>query len=275
MLQTLTADEKLRYSRQLGPAVLSEESQRRLKGSAALVTRVGGVGGPAALALVMAGIGRLIIAHAGELESPDLNRQLLGSEQGIAQARVSQFAASLRRMNSAVQVDAIDHEPDDDESLNLAGQVNIVLSCAADFAQRLRLNRAACHSQIPFLDAAQWGMAGSLLVSNPQTTACLTCLYPDLPPFETDFPVVGAIAGLMGNFAALEAIKILTGTGKPMWGQLQIVDGYEGTTRTLQLKKRDDCPVCRGPYTHLGGPNRDDYSDIERTPLQSATCPPR
>jgi molybdopterin/thiamine biosynthesis adenylyltransferase len=55
MLPELTDDERDRYERQMGPGVLSEEGQRRLKGAAALVTRVGGLGGPAALSLVAAG----------------------------------------------------------------------------------------------------------------------------------------------------------------------------------------------------------------------------
>ena len=68
MLPSLSVDERLRYDRQIGYGVLSEEGQRRLKAATALVTRVGGLGGPAALALAMAGVGKIIIAHGGDLE---------------------------------------------------------------------------------------------------------------------------------------------------------------------------------------------------------------
>jgi molybdopterin/thiamine biosynthesis adenylyltransferase len=87
MLPLLTPDERQRYARQISPAVLGEEGQRRLKAATALVTRAGGLGGPAALALVLAGVGRVILAHGGDLESPDLNRQVLGSEAGLGQPR--------------------------------------------------------------------------------------------------------------------------------------------------------------------------------------------
>ena len=97
MLPPLTVDERLRYDRQIGYGVLSDEGQQRLKAATALVTRVGGLGGPAALALAMAGVGRIIIAHGGDLETPDLNRQLLGSEAGVGKPRAEQFAAHLRR----------------------------------------------------------------------------------------------------------------------------------------------------------------------------------
>jgi molybdopterin/thiamine biosynthesis adenylyltransferase len=240
----LMREERLRYARQIGPGVLTEQGQRRLKSATALVTRVGGVGGPAALALVMAGVGRLIIAHPGELESPDLNRQLLGSEMGLGRTRVGQFAARLRTVSTLTAIEAIDHEPGEAEAEDLAHQADIVLSCAADFEQRLRLNRAAHSAGVPFVDAAQWGMTGSLLVSNSRTTACLACAYPETPPFEPNFPVIGAIAGTMGNLAALEAIKILSGVGQPTWGRLLVVDAFRGESRKIRLRRRKGCPVC-------------------------------
>jgi molybdopterin/thiamine biosynthesis adenylyltransferase len=245
-LLPLTTDERLRYERQIGPGVLTEEGQRRLKSSTALVTRVGGLGGPAALALVLAGVGKVIIAHGGELESPDLNRQLLGSEAGLGKPRAEQFAATLRSMNRFVTVEAMDHEPEECQAAELAQKVDIILSCPADFEHRLRLNRAAHQAGIPFLDAAQWGMAGSLLVSDGRSTPCLACAYPEIPPFETRFPVVGAISATMGNLAALEAIKILSGTGQPLWGKMLLVDGFHGEMRQIKLRHRTDCPACGG-----------------------------
>jgi len=226
--------------------VLTEEGQRRLKAATALVTRVGGLGGPAALALVMAGVGKVVIAHGGALESPDLNRQLLGSEAGVGQPRAEQFAASLRSMNRFVTVEVIDHEPDQTEATALAQRVDIILSCPADFEHRLRLNRAAHQAGIPFLDAAQWGMAGSLLVSDGQTTPCLACVYPEMPPFEARFPVVGAISATMGNLAALEAIKVLSGIGEPLWGRMLLADGFRGEMRIIKLQHRVGCAACGG-----------------------------
>ncbi|HUY91865.1 MAG TPA: ThiF family adenylyltransferase [Pirellulales bacterium] len=170
MLPPLTPDERLRYDRQIGPGVLTDAGQRRLKAATALVARAGGVGGPAALSLVLAGVGRVIIAHPGELESPDLNRQILGSERGLGFPRASQFAAHLRTMSSFVTIEEIDHELNDDEADELAGRADVVLSCAADFGRRLILNRAAHSARIPFIDAAQWGMTGSLVVSDGRTT---------------------------------------------------------------------------------------------------------
>lgn len=243
-LPELTPAERERYARQIGPGVLTEAGQRRLKQSSALVTRVGGMGGPAALALAIAGVGRVIIAHGGRMISPDLHRQILGSEAVVGEPRAPHFAEYLRSMNRFVQVEAIDHEPDDAEAARLARDVDIVLACPPTFTERLRLNEAAVRAGKPFLDAAQWGMMGSLICVDPGQSACLRCVYPIEPEFEEFFPVVGAISAATGNLAALEAIKILSGTGEPAFGRMLLLDGFRGQAQHVALRREPRCPVC-------------------------------
>ena len=242
----LSPEESERYDRQTGPGVLSIDGQLRLKQATVLVTRVGGMGGPCAQMLAMAGVGRVIIAHGGEMISPDLNRQVLGSEAVLGKPRAPHFGDYLRTMNRFIEVEAIDHEPDDDEALALAKRCGLIVACPPTFAERLRLNRAACQAGIPLIDAAQWGMTGTLTVLNPQTAPCLECVYPTEPPFEELFPVVGAISAATGSLAALEAIKILSGCGKPLWGKMLTYDGYQGRTTTVKLTANPQCPCCGG-----------------------------
>lgn len=243
-MEQLTDEERERYARQIGDGVLSEEGQRRLKSSTAFITRVGGMGGPASLMLTMAGVGRVVIAHGGAMISPDLNRQVLGSEQVLGKPRAPHFAAYLRGMNRFVQVEAIAHEPLDEEALEIAKRSDVIVSCPPTFTERLRLNRAAVRTGTPLVDAAQWGMTGTLIVVQPGRTACLECVYPEPPPFEEFFPVVGAISSATGSLAALEAIKILSGTGKPLWGKMFTYDGYQGRMSQVDLVRRRDCPCC-------------------------------
>jgi molybdopterin-synthase adenylyltransferase len=240
----LSAEEQERYARQLGPGVLSVAEQERLKQSTALITRVGGMGGPAALMLTMAGVGHVIIAHGGRLTSADLNRQVLGAESGLDRLRAPHFAQRLKSANRFVDVEVFDREPDDDEAHALARRADVILSCAPTFQERLRLNAAAVARGIPLVDAAQWGMTGTLMVLKPGHTACLRCVYPQTPEFDDMFPVVGAISSAIGSLAALEAIKILSGCGRPMWGQLLSYDGFHGQVRHVELRRDPQCSCC-------------------------------
>ena len=252
---TLSPHELARYARQIGPGVLTIEGQARLKAARVLVTRAGGVGGPAAQALVMAGVGRVVLAHGGALHTADLNRQVLGAEDLVGQGRAVPFARRLQKLNRFVTVEAIDHEPDQQEALRLAREVDLILSCAPTFAERLCLNRAAVAAGVPLIDAAQWGLTATLMVLVPGHTACLRCVYPEDPPFEESFPVLGAISAAVGSLAALEAIKLLSGCGEVLAGRLWLIDAYQGRNTQVQLQARADCPECgAAPPARATGP---------------------
>ena len=87
-------------------------------------------------------------------------------------------------------------------------------------------------------------MTGTLVVVKPGVTACLQCVYPDAPPFEENFPVVGAISSATGSLAALEAIKILSGNGQPLWGKMMVYDGRQGRFSIMNLSRNPECPCC-------------------------------
>ncbi len=243
----LSDEEWARYERQIGPGMLTRRGQQRLKNATVLITRVGGSGGPAAQALVMAGVGRVIVAHGGTLLSPDLNRQVLGCETLIGQPRMPEFARQLQALNAKVTVEAIDHEPSAAEALELAARADLIVSCPPTFEERMLLNRAAVESGVPLIDAAQWGMTGTLIAIAPGRSACLRCIYPQDPQFEEFFPVLGAISAAMGSLAALEAIKILSETGRPLWGRMWMIDGFGGRLSDVELARDLQCRCCGLP----------------------------
>jgi molybdopterin/thiamine biosynthesis adenylyltransferase len=43
---------------------------------------------------------------------------------------------------------------------------------------------------------------------------------------------------------AVEAIKVITGAGAPLRGQMVIYDALYGENRVIGVSKRDDCPIC-------------------------------
>jgi molybdopterin/thiamine biosynthesis adenylyltransferase len=82
----LTGEERAIYEWQTWVDGLGESGQEQLKGSTALVTRVGGLGGPLAQSLAAAGIGKLILAHAGNTRPSDLNRQILQTHDQLGKS---------------------------------------------------------------------------------------------------------------------------------------------------------------------------------------------
>src|SRR5690348_9566039 len=106
-IKPLTDRERAVYEWQLWVPDFGEEGQARLQGASILISRCGGVGGAAAYELAAAGVGRLVLAHAGDVKPSDLNRQLLATHDGIGKSRVQSAARRLRELNPSVEVDAV------------------------------------------------------------------------------------------------------------------------------------------------------------------------
>jgi molybdopterin/thiamine biosynthesis adenylyltransferase len=243
--QMLTDPERAVYEWQLWVHDFGERGQERLKGSAVLVSRVGGVGGAAAMQMAMAGIGRLVLAHAGELRPDDLNRQGLMSHAGLGRPRAEQAAQRLRELNPFLEVEAVAANVAEDNAADLVGRADLVVSCAPRFGERLLMNREAVRQGKPLVDCAMYDLECQLTTIVPGRTPCLACLVPAEPPaWKREFPVFGAVAGTVGSLGALEAIKVLAGFGEPLLGRMLLGDLRAMTFRQVAIRRRPGCPVC-------------------------------
>lgn len=241
----LTPDDRARYEWQLGADGFGEAAQSRLKGATVLVTRIGGVGGVVAHQLAAAGVGKLILAHAGNLRVDDLNRQLLMSQEGIGQSRVEQAARRLREFNPFIEIESVPENANENNVEDLVRRADAVACCAPVFAERLLLNRAAVAQGKPLVDCAMYELEIQLLTVVPGQTPCLACVYPQEPlAWQRRFPVFGAVAGTVGCLGAMEIIKLLTGLAEPASGRMLIGDLRTMEFRNMQLRRDPQCRVC-------------------------------
>jgi molybdopterin/thiamine biosynthesis adenylyltransferase len=247
MRKPLTPEERAVYEWQLWVPGFGEAGQETLKGASVLVSRVGGVGGTAAYALAAAGVGRLVIAHAGDVRPNDLNRQLLMTADGVGKPRVESASRRLRELNPRLEVVAVPENVSEANAERLVGQVDCVVDAAPLFRERFLLNREAVRLGKPLVDAAMYDFEVQLTTVLPGKTPCLACLYPEEPPgWKRQFPVFGAVAAVAGSLAAAEALKVLTGLGEPLAGRLLTGDLRAMDFRTVRLSRRPGCSVCGG-----------------------------
>jgi len=245
VLPTLTADEQLRYQWQLWVRDFGEEGQRKLKAATVLVSRIGGVGGSVALQLAAAGIGRLLIAHAGNLRLDDLNRQTLMTTDWIGKPRVESARRQLQALNPLVEIEIVNENVNDANAAALVSRCDLVVGAAPLFTERLLLNREAIRQRKPLVDCAMYDLEGRLMTVLPGQTPCLACLCPEPPPnWKREFPVLSAVSATVGSLAAMEAIKQLAGLGAPLAGQLLTFDLRDMTFQKIAISRRTDCAVC-------------------------------
>jgi molybdopterin-synthase adenylyltransferase len=244
---TLSDEERGIYEWQSWVPGMGMAGQQRLKGATVLVSRVGGVGGLVAYELAAAGVGRLVLAHAGVVKRSDLNRQLLMTHAAIGTERIESAPMRLQELNPHVEVVSVPENVNPANAERLVGMADVVACCAPLFEERFALNEQCVRQNKPMVDAAMYELTGQLTTILPGKTACLACRVPERPPDWTrEFPVFGAVAGAVGCLAAMEVIKLVTGLGEPLAGRLLTFDLRDVRFRTYRVARRADCAVC-GP----------------------------
>jgi molybdopterin/thiamine biosynthesis adenylyltransferase len=243
--QTLSEGERSRYEWQLWVPGFGAAGQERLKSASVLISRVGGVGGVVAYELAAAGVGRLVLAHAGDVRPNDLNRQLLMTTDWVGRPRVECAARRLRELNPLVEIETVAENVGADNVEHLVGQVDLIVDCAPLFSERLLLNREAVRQNKALVDCAMYDLEAQVTTIVPGKTPCLACLYPTEPPgWRREFPVFGAVAGVVGSLGAMETIKVLANLGEPLLGRMLLCDLRDMTFRQTRLQRRADCAVC-------------------------------
>jgi molybdopterin/thiamine biosynthesis adenylyltransferase len=223
------------------------EHQKKLKASTALIAGIGGLGGTAAVYLAVAGIGKMVFAHYGNLTISNMNRQILMRHDWIGKSRVVQGKKTIEEINPDVEVEIYDERTSEDNIDKLLSGVQIALSARPNFHERRILNNACVRQGIPMIEAAMNGMEGYLFNVIPGVTPCLNCLYPENNPEweELGFPVLGAVSGMLGCLMSIEAIKFLTGYKEPMLNKLLYFDTGKMEFKEFKTYKRDDCNICK------------------------------
>ncbi len=241
----LTDRERAIYEWQMWLPSLGEKGQEKLKGATALVSRCGGLGGPLAQSLAAAGIGRLIVAHGGNVRPSDLNRQVLMTDDWVGKPRIESIVRRLREFNPRMAVEGIPENITESNAGRLVGMADIVFDCAPLFEERFLMNREAVHQGKPMIEAGMYGMEGQVTTILPGRTPCLACLYPEKPPqWKRQFPVIGAVSAMIGQIAAMEGIKLVAGLGLPLAGVLLYCDTAAMSFQRVPIQRRPDCPVC-------------------------------
>ncbi|HMB68975.1 MAG TPA: HesA/MoeB/ThiF family protein [bacterium] len=234
-----------RHRRQKLLEWLDEEGQDRLARSTVLIARTGGLGGPLAQSLAVAGVGRIVLFHEGELLDEDLHRMILMDPRGVGLPRAPQAVETLRRLGRPeLRVEGFAHRISPDEAADWMREADLAVGAAPTYEERLTLNDAALAAGKPFVDAAMYADETHVLCVKPGETACLRCLVPDPPPWRPDFPVLAAVSALVGNLAASLCIRILAARGHVPWGELVHLDVDRLELTKVRLPRRAECSAC-------------------------------
>ena len=249
MPQTLSTEQRERYSRHLLIPEVGEEGQRKLLDAKVLLLGAGGLGSPTALYLAAAGVGTLGIVDNDDVDLSNLQRQVIHTTGRIGVSKVDSAEESIHAINPDVEVVKYKTRLDASNIVEIISGYDVVVDGADNFPTRYLLNDATVRLRIPVVSASILGFEGQLSVFTPYEGPCYRCLYPAPPPAELAPScgangVLGVLPGTMGLLQATEVIKLIIGTGEPLVGRLLLYDALATTFTELKVRRDEDCPIC-------------------------------
>ena len=254
----LTPDEMQRYSRHLVLSEVGPEGQQRLKRSSVLVVGLGGLGVPAAVGLVSAGVGRVGIVDSDLVELSNLQRQFIFSNADLGRMKVDSAKEELSQINPNVRVEAHPVRLDSSNAMEVIGDYDVVVDATDNLPSRYLINDACVLQGKPDVFASVLGFDGQASVFSTSEGPCYRCLYPEPPAPDSvksceEAGVLNLIPGIIGSIQANQAVGILLGKGTPLIGRLLIFNGLDNSFDEIKFRKNSSCAVC-GPnptITHL------------------------
>jgi molybdopterin/thiamine biosynthesis adenylyltransferase/rhodanese-related sulfurtransferase len=239
----LTHDELIRYSRHLALPDIGLAGQERLKAARVLIVGAGGLGSPAALYLVAAGVGTI---------GSNLQRQILHGTAAVGTSKLASARARLADLNPEVSVETFETRLSSRDALEVLHGWDLLIDGSDNFPTRYLVNDAAVLLGVPVVYGAVLRFEGQVSVFDARRGPCYRCLYNEPPPPElvpscAEGGVLGVLPGIIGSLQALEAIKLVSGAGTPLVGRLLLFDGLKAQFREIALTKDPACVVC-GPH---------------------------
>ena len=240
----LDAEERRRYARHLLLPQLDEGAYEKIKAASVLVVGAGGLGSAALLYLAAAGVGRLGIVDDDAVELSNLQRQVLHTTADIGRGKTESAAEKLVALNPHVEVVQHAVRFTAANATELVDAYDVVVTGVDNFPTRYLINAACVLHGKALSEGAVLGFAGFAMTIKGGETACYRCVFPETPEPQPAPGVFGPTPGLVGLVQACEAIKVVTGIGRPLYNRILQIDVLSMTFDELDVRREPTCTVC-------------------------------
>ncbi|MES1985604.1 MAG: HesA/MoeB/ThiF family protein [Pseudomonadota bacterium] len=247
---SLTDSQLERYARHIVLKEIGGAGQARLLSGHVALVGAGGIGSPAIQYLAAAGVGTLRVIDDDAVALSNLQRQVLFGTADIDAPKAEAAVAAVARLTPDVHVIPILQRLTADNAALMLRDVDVIIDGSDSFETRLAVADAAQRLRIPLVSAAVGQFEGQLAVYRgwEADKPCYRCLVGGDPGRAeascAEQGVMGALTGMMGSLAALEAIRAMVPFGDDSAGKLLIADLLSLRFRTLTVPKDPACPSC-------------------------------
>jgi adenylyltransferase/sulfurtransferase len=250
----LTDAQLERYARHIVLKEIGGAGQTRLLGAHIVIIGAGGIGCPAIAYLAAAGVGTLRIIDPDTVSLSNLQRQILFGAEDVGKPKAEAARDAAKRLNPDCHVIPINQRLTEENAAVLLRDADVILDGCDNFVTRLAVSDAATQAHTPLVTAAVGQFEGQLGVWRgwEQDQPCYRCLVGDDPGQAgqncAEDGIVGALTGILGSMAALEAIRAIVPFGNDSAGKLLMADLLGNRFRTLTIPADPACPACAAQH---------------------------
>ena len=251
----LPPDRLERFARHIVLPEIGGAGQAALAKAHIVLVGTGGIGSPALQYLAGAGIGKLTLVDDDIVEASNLQRQTIFPQEAVGHPKAARAEVWLHEFDPEIETRAVGLRLTAGNAGEIIAGAGLVLDGCDNFATRLAVSDACVAAGIPLLSAAVGRFQGQVgaFAGHLPDEACYRCFVGDA--FDADDcdtcaedGMLGAMAGWVGTFAALHAIRLLLapvgGMGDPQWSRLHLLDGLKPGMRTMAIAKDPGCRGC-------------------------------
>lgn len=232
------------------------------EGRGVLIVGVGGLGVPAAMAAVRAGVPRVGLIDPDPVELSNLHRQVIYGVSDIGTPKVIAAERRLSEANAQIKIETHHHELNPANARSIIESYDFTIDATDNPVTKFLINDTCVALGRPFAYGGVLGMTGQTMTVLPGRTACLRCLFEE-PPDENeiascrDAGIIGPIAGAIGEAQAAEAIRFLRGAMPALAGIMLTYDANGiGRIRLTPITARPGCECDAARSTLTSGAER-------------------
>jgi len=247
-MKTLTREQLIRYNRHIVLPAIDLKGQEQLLDSHVLVIGAGGLGCAALPYLVSSGVGKITVIDADIIEASNLQRQPLFTEQDIGNKKAEVAVKRLKQLNSECQLTALNQWADEAVLGKHVDACDLVVDCCDNLATRNLINQQCLATATPLVSGSAIRFEGQVAAFKMDGKSpcyqCLSSLFGEQSLSCAESGVAAPLVGVVGSMQALEVIKILSGAGAPLYGQLLMFDGLSADWQRFKIARHPHCPAC-------------------------------
>lgn len=239
--RAISQRELRRYAKQIMLPGIGVDGQERILRASVLVVGAGGLGCPVLQYLTAAGVGRIGIVEFDMVNEANLQRQILYGTADVGKLKSVIAGKRLEELALNNGIEVINIKLDSRNAPGLISKYDIIVDATDNFDARYVISDCCLSAGKPMVHGSIYMYEGCVSVFCYKGGPGYRHFNPGnadagkLDPAPSDVGLFGMLPGITGTLMANEVVKIITGNGKVLSGELLIFNILDNTYRTIKI----------------------------------------